>query len=350
MSIDRKPADEMQQTRKEGPGGASSKAIERPLGKTWSERLEAVSLPLVWFAVFAVFAAMMPETFLSGANFASTLSFRSVMLILTLALLVPLIGGDFDLSIASVLTLTAMIIAQLNVIRGWGIGPTIAVAVLVALLIGLINGLITVGFGIQSLVVTLGTSTFIEGIILWISGSNTVSGISPGLVNSVIITRFLGVPMAFWYAIVLSALIWYVLEYTVYGKRLLFVGRNRQVSRLSGIKVSWYRVGAFVSSALIASIGGIVYAGMTGSADPSSGLQFLLPAFAAAFLGATTITPGRFNVLGSIIAVYFLATGITGLQLFGADSYVQQLFYGGALVIAVAVSQVLARRRLGRVD
>jgi ribose transport system permease protein len=144
--------------------------------------------------------------------------------------------------------------------------------------------------------------------------------------------------------VILCIIIWYVFEYTPLGRRLLFVGRGRSVSRLSGIRVGRLRWGALVASGTLAAVAGVVYAGTTGAADPSSGLQFLLPAFAAAFLGATAIQPGRFNPWGSIIAVYFLVTGITGLQLIGVKSYVQQLFYGGALVLAVALSQ-LARRR-----
>ena len=88
-----------------------------------------------------------------------------------------------------------------------------------------------------------------------------------------------------------------------------------------------------------------MYAGTSGGAGPSSGASLLLPAFAAAFLGATSIMPGRFNPWGTLIAVYFLVTGITGLQLMGVQSYVQQLFYGGALLVAVALSQ-LARGRV----
>jgi ribose transport system permease protein len=137
---------------------------------------------------------------------------------------------------------------------------------------------------------------------------------------------------------------WYVFELTPLGRRMLFVGRGRNVARLSGVNVERVRLGGFVVSGVIAAFGGVIYSGTTGAADPTSGTQLLLPAFAAAFLGATTIYPGRFNPLGALAAVYFLVTGITGFQLLGAQSYVQQLFYGGALVLAVALSQ-LARKR-----
>jgi ribose transport system permease protein len=134
-----------------------------------------------------------------------------------------------------------------------------------------------------------------------------------------------------------------VLEYRPIGRRLLFVGRGRNVARLSGVRVERVRFGALVASAAVGGLAGVLYAGTIGGADPSSGASFLLPAYAATFLGATSIVPGRFNPWGSIVAVYFLVTGVTGLQLLGADSYVQQLFYGGALILAVALSQAVGR-------
>jgi ribose transport system permease protein len=139
-------------------------------------------------------------------------------------------------------------------------------------------------------------------------------------------------------------LIWYVFDFTPAGRRLLIVGRDRNVARLSGLRVTRTRIGALMAAGVIASFAGVLSAGTSGGADPTSGTALLLPAFAAAFLGATTIQPGRFNPWGSFIAVYFLATGIAGFQILGVQSFVQNLFYGGALVVAVALSQ-LARRR-----
>jgi ribose transport system permease protein len=150
----------------------------------------------------------------------------------------------------------------------------------------------------------------------------------------------LGIPLSFYYGLALCVGVWYVLEHRPVGRRLLFVGRGRSVARLSGVRVARIRFGALVASAALAGLAGVLYAGTIGGADPSSGATFLLPAFAAAFLGATSIVPGRFNPWGAFVAVYFLVTGVTGLQLLGADSYVQQLFYGGALILAVALSRV----------
>jgi len=315
-----------------------------------ADLVERYALIAVWGAVVVVFGILRPDTFLTTANFQTIFGSQAILVVLTLALLPPLTAGDYDLSVAATLTLTCMTLAILNVNYGWPIGAAIAAALGVGLAVGVVNGAIVVLLGVDSLIVTLGTSTFIAGVVLWISNSQTVSGVSQPLIDYVVVKRLLGIPLAFYYGIVLGVVMFYVLEFMPVGRRLLFVGRGRNVARLSGIRVARLRWGAFVVSGVISAVAGIVYAGTLGSADPTSGLSFLLPSFAAAFLGATTIMPGRFNPIGSIASVYFLVTGITGLQLLGVQTFVQQLFYGGALVLAVALSQLARRRDASRVS
>jgi ribose transport system permease protein len=309
---------------------------------------ERYALLAVWGLVVVVFGILRPDTFLTTANFSTIFGSQAILVVLTLALLAPLTAGDYDLSVAATMALASMTLAILNVNHGWPVGAAIAAALGVGLVVGVINGALVVLLGIDSLIVTLGTSTFVSGVILWISNSQTVSGVSESLVDVVVVERFLGIPLAFYYGIALGLVMFYVFEFMPLGRRLLFVGRGRSVARLSGIRVVRLRWGAFIVSGVISAFGGVLYAGTLGSADPTSGLSFLLPAFAAAFLGATTIMPGRFNPIGSIAAVYFLVTGITGLQLLGVQTFVQQLFYGGALVLAVALSQLARRRGVAR--
>ena len=199
--------------------------------------------------------------------------------------------------------LSGMVLAILNVNHHWSIGAVIAAALVVGLTVGAINGALVVLLDIDSLIATLGTSTFIAGVILWISDSQTISGISDALINVVVVDRFLGIPLEFYYGIALGLIMLYVVEFMPVGRRLLFVGRGRSVARLSGIRLSRLRWGALVASGLISAFGDVLSTGTIGSADPTSSLSFLLPAFAAAFLGATTIMPGRFNPIGSIAAV-----------------------------------------------
>jgi ribose transport system permease protein len=331
-----------------------STATEQPAAGPSEERrsrrslaadlLERYALLVVWLGVIVVFGILRPDTFLTTANFSTIFGSQAILVVLTLALIVPLTAGDYDLSVAATMGMSAMTLAILNVNHGWSIGLSIGAALGVGLLIGLVNGAIVVLLGLDSLIVTLGTLTFISGLILWMSASQTVSGVSQELIDWVVVKQLFGIPLAFYYGIALGLVMFYVFEFMPVGRRLLFVGRGRSVARLSGIRVVRLRWGAFAVSGMISAFAGVLYAGTLGSADPTSALSFLLPAFAAAFLGATTIQPGRFNPIGSIAAVYFLVTGITGLQLLGVQTFVQQLFYGGALVLAVALSQ-LARRR-----
>jgi ribose transport system permease protein len=323
------------------PAQPAARERSRPLVLDLVERY---ALLVVWGGVIVVFGILRPDTFLTTSNFSTIFGSQAVLVVLTLALLVPLTAGDYDLSVAATMGIAAMTLAILNVNHSWAIGWAIAAALGVGLLIGIVNGALVVLLGIDSLIVTLGTSTFISGVILWMSDSQTVSGVSFDLIDYVVVKQLFGIPLAFYYGIALGLVMFYVFEFMPIGRRLLFVGRGRSVARLSGIRVVRLRWGAFAVSGVISAFAGVLYVGTLGSADPTSALSFLLPAFAAAFLGATTIQPGRFNPIGSIAAVYFLVTGITGLQLLGVQTFVQQLFYGGALVLAVALSQ-LARRR-----
>ncbi len=308
-------------------------------------QLERFGLVIVWLLVIALFGALKPDTFLTWSNFSSIFGSEAVLVIVTLGLIIPLTSGDFDLSIAQTLTFTSMLTALLSARMGVPIGYIIPIALTAGALIGVINGSITLYFRVHSLIVTLGVGTFLHGITLWMSDSQTISGVSRVLLQYVIIQRVFGIPVSFYYAVFLAGLIWYVLSYTTFGQQLLFTGRGREVGRLTGVAVNRVRLTAFVVSGMLGALAGILYTGTTGSANPTSGTTLLLPAFAAAFLGATCIKPGRFNAWGSVIAVYFLVTGINGLSVLGFRTFVHDLFYGGALVLAVMVSQLVSGRK-----
>jgi ribose transport system permease protein len=305
---------------------------------------ERYGLIVVWLILIAIFGATTPGTFLSWANFSTIFGSQAVLVVVTLGLIIPLTANDFDVSIANVMTMASMIVGVLNVHHGVPVVWCILAALAAGSFVGFCNGFFITVFRIHSLIVTLGIGTFVHGVTLWISDSITISGISIDLVRWVMIQRLLGIPLAFYYAMAICVALYYVLEYTAIGRRMLFVGRGREVARLSGIRVNRVRWGCMVASAFLGSLAGVMYAGTTGAADPVSGLSYLLPAFAAAFLGATSIIPGRFNPWGAALAVYFLVTGITGLTFLGIDTFVHELFYGGALVIAVTLSQLVSGR------
>src|SRR2546423_14914368 len=154
-----------------------------------------------------------------------------------------------------------MMIAYLDVTLGWPIAAAILAAIDMGATVGVVNGLIMTVFDVDSLITTVGTGTVLSGVVLWISHSNTISGVSNGWVNLVIGTRLLGVPLEFYYGLILAVLMWYFFEYTAVGRRLLFVGRGRSVSRLSGLRVQRLRIGAMMASGTISAAAGVLYAG-----------------------------------------------------------------------------------------
>lgn len=319
-----------------------STSSARPAPRDWLNRY---ALLIAWALIVVVFALVEPTTFFTVRNFTSSIfGSQSVLVILAFSLVITLTAGDYDLSVGSILALSAMVVAVLNANHGVPLVLAILAAVGTGATVGLVNGFLVLQIGIESLIATLATGTLVSGIVLWISGGLTISGVSSTLTDLVIVPRLFGLPLSFFYAIAVSAILWYVLKFTPVGRRLLFVGRGRKVSRLSGLRVDRLRWGAFVLGGALAALAGVLYVGTSGSADPDSGTTFLLPAFAAAFLGSTAIAPGRFNAWGTFAAVYFLGTGINGLSLLGIQVFVQNLFYGGALIIAVSLSLLVRKR------
>jgi ribose transport system permease protein len=206
-----------------------------------------------------------------------------------------------------------------------------------ALVVGLVNVFFVVYFDNDPFIVTLGTMTIVQGVIYIISGNNSVGIVSTNLSNWIFSNNFLQIPLEFYYGLAIFLIVWYVLSFTPVGQKALVIGQSREVARLSGVRVIRQRSWAYIIGAGIAAIAGICYAGTNGTVDPGAGSTLILPAYAAVFLGATAIKPGRINPVGALVAVYFLATGTVGLELLGAQSYYQQIFYGAALVAAITI-------------
>jgi ribose transport system permease protein len=299
-------------------------------------------LLVAWLIVILVFGALKPDTFLTGSNFSTIFGSQAVLVILSLALLVPLTTGEYDLSIAGTLGIALILTQSLTGDRGWALGPAIVVALLAGLVIGAVNAFFIIKIGVQSLIMTLGMGTLLTGVGYALTAS-TVVGPSQFL-QSAVTNNLLGIPLAFYYGLALTVFAWYVYARTPLGRYLYFVGSGRDVARLSGVKVDTLRAGALLASGFISAFAGVVLGGVLGSSSPSVSSDFLLPAFAAVFLGATAVTPGRFNPWGTFIGVYFLITGITGLELLGLVGWIEQVFYGAALIIAVALSRIAAGR------
>jgi ribose transport system permease protein len=301
------------------------------------------------FALVALFFAVWGKTsdvFPTSANFDSIVGNQSVLALTALAAIIPLVAGQFDLSVGAIVGLSAVVSAKFMAATGLPLAVCGLAAVATGATIGVINGLAVARLGINSLITTLGVGTVLGGIAVSVAGHQPiVQGIPSSLVTFGT-GKFLGLPNTLFVLVVAALLVLYLLEHTPFGRYLHAIGSNRQAAVLVGVSVDRLVFRSFVLSGAICGAAGFLQVARSGSGDPQLGLNFTLPALAAAFLGATAIRPGRFNVGGTLVAIFFLAATVSGLTLAGAEAYVQDLFNGSALVAGVAVSTLLARQRL----
>jgi ribose transport system permease protein len=332
-------------------GGSHAPALdrERPGDRSKSQLAgQAASrfgLLGAWAALIVGFGIAAPDTFFSTTNFESIFSTGAIFVILTLGVLPSLTAGELDLSIGGVLGLSMMMTAYSNVNLHLPLGVAVLIALAVGVGVGLTNALLIVGLGIDSLIVTLGMGTLLAGLAYAIT-AQPIFGVSSTLIDIASHPIF-GLQPTVFYAIALTLIMGYVARYTAVGQFMLFAGAGRTVARLSGVRVNAVRVATLVAGSLVAAAAGVLAAGTAGAADPTAGPTYLLPAFAAAFLGSTAITPGRFNAIGTFCAVYFLQTGVAGLGLVGWSGWVDQVFYGGSLIVAVAMPRLIGARVAG---
>ena len=305
---------------------------------------ERYAIVAVWGLMIALYSAIEPSQFANSGTFKTIFGSQAALVFLSMALLCTVIVGEFvDLSVAAILGLCATLVPVLTVMHGMNVTLASLIAVAVGTAAGALNGLLVVGLGVNIIVVTLGMSTLLLGIGLAISHLHIVSGLSDSYAKIALLDVG-GLPISFYYGVAIVLLFVYVLGFTPLGRHMRFVGSNREVSRLAGIRVNRIRFGAFVMAGFLCGVGGVVIAAGLGGFDPSSSVTYLLPTFSAVFLGTAVIQPGRFNPVGALVGVYFLATGILGLQELGYAGWITDVFYGAALIIAVSLSTLVRRQ------
>ena len=301
----------------------------------------------LWALFIAIFGFWKPDIFLTGATAHSVASGQAVIAMLGIAVLVPLAAGVFDLSIGATINLSAVTVALLQSQHHWGMWPSIAVAVVVGCLIGVLNGFLVVVLHVSSFIATLAMATIVGALqVIVTNQSQPLPPTSTSWLNLTQRTVF-GFQIIFVYLIVLALIFWWALEHTPAGRYVYAVGGNSEAARLSGVRVGKWGWLAFISSGTVCGLAGVFYSSLNGP-SLTFGSALLLPAYAAAFLGSTQLKPGRFNVWGTIIAVYVLATGVRGLQLVTSVQWLNDMFNGVALAAAVAFAVWRQRKATDR--
>ena len=315
----------------------------------WAGRLNNAGLGrysgLAVLALLIITFSIWTPLFFTHTTLVSILNAQSLTAIVAVAVLFPLAAGAFDLSVAQNVGSTALLVAYLMVNVEMGVVPAMLCGLAFGLAVGMLNGLLVAFIGFDSFIATLGVSSILLGITVQLSEGSYVGPVPESFQN--LTSGFpLGIPVVTFYLLAILVMAWYVLEHTPVGRRLYATGANSESARLAGVPTQRYVFAVMVVAGLGASVAGILLASQTVSISPSVGANYLLPAYAAAFLGSTQIKPGRFNVWGTVLALAMLGTGVAGLQLVGNGAlYVGDYFNGGALIVAVGAAIFLEKRR-----
>jgi ribose transport system permease protein len=308
--------------------------------------LDRFSALYLWVIFIVVFGVWSPHEFLTRPTFQSVASSQAIAGIVAIAVLIPLACGQFDLSVGANANFTGICVILLQANKHWSVWPAILVSLLLGVLIGAVNGLLVVRFGISSFIATLGMSSVLSAADIIVTNSQQPSPVATAAWVNLTQTKVFGVQIVVLYLLVLGLIVWWMLAHTPVGRYLYATGGNAEAARLSGVRVDRWSWLSLTMAGGIAGLGGILFTSLTGP-SLTFGPTLLLPAFAAAFLGSTQLQPGRFNVWGTLIAIYVLATGVQGLQLVSGQQWLSDMFNGVALIVAVGLAVNRQRRITG---
>lgn len=293
-------------------------------------------------ALILGFSLYLPGLFFKEVTFRSIISNQAITGFLALGALVPLAAGLIDLSFASVAGLSLVVAVKLSMHAGISIWVIALIAVMCALACGLVSGILVAFLKLDSFIVTLGMSSLVLGIAERLTDNYTLYGKFGPKFTKLGQGNIGPFPYLTLALVALAILVWIWLEHTPAGRYTLAVGSNPVAARLSGVSVARTHLMTLVASSTVAGIGGVLLAAQVGNGSTTTGPGYLLPSIAALFLGATQVRD-RANVLGTIIAIFLLGTGIKGLQLAGAATWVTDVFNGGVLIVAIAAARIRSR-------
>jgi ribose transport system permease protein len=302
-------------------------------------------LPILTILLIVFFSLLLPNTFPTYLNFRSILADKAIIALLSLAATLPMMAGRIDLTVGFGIVMWHILAMSLLVNYGVPWPLAILIVIACAALIGLINGLLVEVAQIDAFIATLGTGTILYALALWHTDGRQIIGALPQGFIQMNTLSIAGVPIPAVYAIMVAVVLWIVTERLPIGRHIYAIGANERAAALNGIPVRAYVIGVFVGSGIIVGFAGCILAAKLRIGQANVGLDYLLPALVGAFLGSTTIKPGRVNVWGTICGVLILAVGISGIQQLGGAFFVEPLFNGTTLVISIALAGFAQRRR-----
>ena len=319
-------------------------------GEAIRQQLPVYGLPLLTLLLVAVFSVLLPDTFPTALNLRSILSDKSIVAMLSLAAMLPMICGRIDLTVGFGIALWHVMAISLQVKYGFDWRIAVLCVLAAGLAFGFVNGLLVEVAKIDSFIATLGTGTILYAVANWHTAGRQVTGVLAhgflAINNTWVPTPVGPLPVTAFYVLALTLVIWLVTERLPLGRYMYAIGANPKAAALNGIAVRSHVIGVFAVSGLLTAFVGVVLASKLRIGQSSVGQgDYLLPALVGAFLGSTTIKPGRVNAWGTIVGVAILAVGISGMDQLGADFFITPLFNGATLIVSIGLAGYSQRRR-----
>jgi ribose transport system permease protein len=315
------------------------------LGQKLARLAPTYGLVILMLGLILFFSLLLPNTFPTLLNLRSILSDKAIIALLSLAAMIPMVAGRIDLTVGYGIVLWHILAISLQTMFALPWPLAVAVVLILGIVVGALNGLLVEVARIDSFIATLGTGTILYALALWHTGGRQMVGQLPDAFYAINGTFVFGLPITAFYVLAITLILWLVLDYTPTGRYLYAIGANQRAAELNGIPTRKYVIGAFVASGALTALAGVLLASKLRIGQASVGLEFLLPALVGAFLGSTTIKPGRVNVWGTIVGVMILAVGISGIQQFGGSFWVEPLFNGTTLLIAIGIAGYAQRKK-----
>ncbi|MGV1048819.1 MAG: ABC transporter permease [Solirubrobacterales bacterium] len=321
---------------------SSMRRRKKPL-RHYLEAYSFLALLVLAAAFFSIWSET-SETFTSAANIRTLIGSNAVIAIVAIAALVPLVCYEFDLSVGAIAGLSSIYVATV-LASGLSVPLAIGLGIVLGLVIGLFNALLITRIGVNAVITTLGMSIIVDGVINQKSGGIAITGDIPLGFSQFGSSTWFGIPKIAFILALIALAVYYLLEHTPYGRYLYAFGSNRDAARLVGVRTKLTLGLTFLISGALSGAAGVLQVSRAGSADPKVGDTFTLPALAAAFLSAAAMKPGRYNVAGTLVAIFFLGVLNNGLNLAGSPEYVSNYVNGAALIVGVALAVRLGRRQ-----
>lgn len=302
-------------------------------------------LVILMFVLLAVFSIALPDTFPTMLNLRAILSDKSIIALLSLAAMIPMVAGRIDLTVGYGIVIWHILAISLQIQFGVPWPLAVLIVLVLGVITGALNGILVEVARIDSFIATLGTGTILYALALWYTGGRQIVGQADAGFYALSGTFIFGLPITAYYVLVITVALWVILEYTPIGRYLYAIGANQRAAELNGIPTRKFVILSFVTSGLMTAFAGVLLAAKLRIGQASVGLEFLLPALVGAFLGSTTIKPGRVNVWGTIVGVMILAVGISGIQQLGGSFWVEPMFNGMTLLIAIGIAGYAQRKK-----